>query len=137
MKIPLFNCFIEADGVDLTDHFASVLVNMSSEEIDTTTYADDNKRRAAGVGDDSFELTVHHDFDPGSVDEVLWPLHAAGSDFLVRVRASSDPVSASNPEFVGTCILLQYSPLAGDAGELSQTQITLPAQGTRIERVTA
>lgn len=136
-KIALINCFVEVDGVDLTDHISSVVINLAADEIDTTSFADDGKRRAAGLGDDSFQCNVQNDNAAGSVDEVLYPLHAAGSDFLVRVRASSEPMSATNPEWQSLCILLNYQPLAGDAGDLSQSSVVMNAQGQRIARVIA
>lgn len=136
-KVVLFDCFVEVAGTELTDHVSSVTVTMRAEELDVTTFADDNKRRAAGMGDDSFQFNVHHDFAAASVDQVLQPLAASGADFLVRVRPSSAPVSVTNPEYSGSVLLLEYAPLAGDAGELSQTSITLPAQGARIARATS
>lgn len=128
--------FVEIDGVNLTDHVSSVAVNMVAEELDVTTYADENHRRAQGLADDAFELTVQSDFDAGSVDEVLYPHAAVGSDFLVRVRSSAAPVSPTNPEYSGMCMLLEYSPMAGTVGDLSSATVTLSLQGARITRTT-
>lgn len=135
-RFVLVDCFIEIDGVDLTNHISSVTVNMSSEEIDVTTFADAGKRRAQGLKDHSFELNIQHDFDAASVDATLYPLYDTGSDFTVRVRPFSAAASATNPEFSGQCILLDYSPLAGDAGELSQASVRLPVQGVGIAKAT-
>jgi len=135
-KVVLRNCFIEVDGVNFSSHVSSVTVNLSKDEIDTTNFGGDGRERAAGLKDDSFELNFQQDFDAASVDATLYPLWNDEDEFEVVVRPTSAPVSATNPEYSGTCILLEYQPLAGSVGELSETSVTFPSQRSGIERAT-
>lgn len=138
-KLVLRNCFIEVDSVDLSGHSSSVEVNLTKEEVDGTAFGAEtrkNRERFHGLRDDSFVLNFHQDFDATSVDATLFPLWDLEQEFTVRVRPTADPVATDNPEYTATCILLEYQPLAGDVGSLSETSVTFPAQREGIERAT-
>lgn len=136
-KVILKNCFIEVDGVDFSDHTSSVEISLTKDEIDTTNFGGAGRERAHGLKDDSFEINFQQDFDAASVDATLYPLWDDETEFAVRVRPTSAVVSATNPEYTGTCILLEYQPLAGSVGELSETSVTFPAQREGVIRAVA
>jgi len=136
-KVVLRNCFIEVDGVNFSSHVSSVTINLSKDEIDTTNFGGEGKERAHGLKDDSFELNFQQDFDSASVDSTLYPLWDGEEEFEVVVRPTSAAVGAANPEYSATCILMEYQPLAGSVGELSETSVTFPAQRQGIVRATS
>ncbi len=136
-KLVLRDCFIEVNGVNFSSHVSSVTINLSKDEIDTTNFGGDGRERAHGLKDDSFELTFQQDYAVGEVDDTLYPLWDDETEFVVKVRPRSSAISTSNPEYSATCILLEYTPLAGDVGDLSTTDVTFPAQRAGIARATA
>lgn len=136
-KIVLINPFIEVNGTNLSDHVESVTVSLVKDEIETTNFGGSGRERIAGLKDDSFEMTFQADYAAASVDSVLYPLWDNETEFTVKVRPTSAAVSTTNPEYSGTCILLEYEPITGDVGELSTTEVTFPAQRTGIARATA
>lgn len=136
-KLVLRNCYIEVDGTDFSDHVSSVTIQLEKDEIETTNFGGDGRERVAGLKDDSFEVNFQQDYASGSVDAVLYPLWDQETEFTVKVRPTSDAVSVNNPEYSATCILLEYQPLAGDVGDLSETEVTFPAQRSGIARATA
>ncbi len=136
-KLVLRDCFIEVDGTNFSSHVASVTINLSKDEIDTTNFGGDGRERAHGLKDDSFEMTFQQDYDADSVDDVLYPLWDDETEFIVKVRPRAGAASTSNPEYSATCILLEYTPLAGDVGDLSTTDVSFPAQRNGIVRATA
>jgi hypothetical protein len=138
-KLVLRDCFIEVDGVDFSSHVSSVTINLSKDEIDTTNFGGDGRERAHGLKDDSFELTFQQDYAAGLVDDTLYPLWNNEEEFVVKVRPRQGTGSpaADNPEYSATCILLEYTPLAGDVGDLSTTDVSFPAQRVGIVRATA
>jgi hypothetical protein len=136
-KLVLRDCFIEVDGTDFSSHVSSVTVNLAKDEIDTTNFGGDGRERAHGLKDDSFELTFQQDYSAASVDDTLYPLWDEEQEFVVKVRPRSTAKAADNPEYSATCILLEYTPLAGDVGDLSTTDVTFPAQRNGIVRATA
>lgn len=84
-----------------------------------------------------FELNFQQDFDAASVDATLYPLYDLETEFTVVVRGAAGPVSPTNPSYTGTCILLEYAPLDGKVGDLSETKVKFPTQRTGITRSTS
>lgn len=136
-KLVLRDCFIEVNNVPFSSHVSSVEVNLSKDEIDTTNFGGEGRERAHGLKDDSFEVNFQQDFAADMVDDTLYPLWDSEDEFDVVVRPKAGPVAPDNPEYTATCILLEYQPLAGDVGSLSETSVTFPAQREGIQRATS
>lgn len=136
-KFVLRDCDIVVNGVNFSDHVSSVTVNMSKDEVETTNFSGTGRERVAGLKDDSFEINFQQDFAAGEVDATLYPLWNNETEFTVTVKPTAAAVSATNPSYSATCILLEYQPIAGDVGSLSETSVTFPAQRTGITRATS
>jgi hypothetical protein len=136
-KLILKDCEITVNSIDFSDHISSVEVNLSKDDIDTTNFSGGGRERAAGLKDDSFELNFQQDFAASEVDATLYPLWDNETEFTVTVKPTSAATSATNPVYSATCILLEYQPLSGDVGELSETSVTFPAQREGITRATS
>lgn len=136
-KIVLKDCTVEVNSVDLSDHISSVEIMLSKDEIDTTNFGGEGRERKAGLKDDSFTLNFQQDFATAEVDATLYPLWDNETEFPVSVKPTSATVSESNPTYSGTCILLEYQPLAGGVGELSETSVSFFSQRDGISRATA
>lgn len=135
-KLVLRDCFIEIDGVDFSDHCSSVEVSLKKAGVDTTNFSGGGKEQVAGLKDDEFTINLQQNFDAGQVDAKLYPLYDTEVEFVVKVRPSAGAASAANPEYSATCILLEYQPLSGKVGDLSETKIKFPTQRSGISRST-
>lgn len=135
-KLVLRDCFIEIDGVDFSDHVSSVEVSLKKAGVDTTNFSGGGKEQVAGLKDDEFDINFQQDFDAASVDAKLYPLYDQEEEFVVKVRPSAGAVSPTNPEYTATCILLEYQPLSGKVGDLSETKVKFPTQRSGISRST-
>lgn len=135
-KIVLRDCFIEIDGHDFSDHVSSVEVSLKKAGVDTTNFSGGGKEQVAGLKDDEFTVNLQQDFDAFSVDAALYPLYDSEDEFVVKVRPHAGAASPTNPEYSATCILLEYQPLAGKVGDLSETKVKFPTQRSGITRVT-
>ncbi|OII61212.1 hypothetical protein BJP40_06710 [Streptomyces sp. CC53] len=133
----LTNCKIVVDGVDFTNHASSVEITASKDEVDTTSFDGAGRERKAGLQDNSFTINFQQDFDANEVDATLFPLWNNATEFTVAVRPVDAAISATNPEYSGTCILLEYTPLAGSVGDLSETEVTFPVQRGTFTRATS
>lgn len=136
-KLILRDCFIEVNGVNFSSHVNSVEVQLKKDDINTTNFGGDGRERAAGLKDDMFTINFQQDFAAGVVDDVLYPLWDLETEFTVKVRPTSAAVSSNNPEYSATCILLDYQPVSGKVGELSDTKVKLHAQRVGIARATS
>lgn len=136
-KVVLRDCYIEVNGVDFSDHVSSVEVSMKKKSIDTTNFSGGGSEAVAGLKEDEFTITFQQDFAAGEVDAILYPLYDEETEFTVTVRPFAGAVATTNPEYSATCILLEYQPLSGKVGELSDTKVKFPTQRAGIARATA
>jgi hypothetical protein len=131
MAFVLKDCYVQIDSVDLTTDGASVEVSMAADDVDVSTFGAGVHQHLGGLRADQFVITFLSNFDANRVDDTLFPLLATADqtpEFTVRVGAFGSIPSATNPHYVSTrCILLNYSPLAGDIGARSETQVTIPS----------
>lgn len=136
-KLVLKNPQITVNSVDFSDHISSVEIMLSKDEVDVTNFGSGGvKQRMAGLEDASFTLNFQQDFATAEVDATLYPLWDAETEFPVVVKPSTAAVSASNPSYTGTCIVLEYQPLSGAVGELSETSVEF-LSNNGITRATA
>lgn len=129
-KIVLKDCSITIDAVDLSDHISSVTIETTFDEVDVTGFGSTYKEILQGLGDATITLSVFQDFDAASVDATLWPLSQSGEGFVVVVKPTSAAVSATNPSYTMTGVLLNYSPVAGAIGEASTTDVSIRNQSS-------
>lgn len=136
-KLVLLNAVITVNGVDLSDHVASVEVSLKKNGVDTTNFAGGGKEQVQGLREDQFVVELQQDFSAAEVDATLWPLYNTGNEFVVTVKPTNAAVSPTNPLYSGTCILLDYPVLSGKPGQLASAKLTFPTQRTGISRATS
>lgn len=124
-----------AGGKDISDHVKDVHVDMTAADVETTAMGAGGHQRLQGIRDDKFSLTAYSDFAASQIDATIWPLFSGASLFLVEVWANGTVNAGTNPCYSGTCILTEYSPIAGSVGDASMTPLTLPVNGV-ISRAT-
>lgn len=136
-KLVLKDCSIVIASVDFSNHTSSVEIALKKASIDSTNFSGGGKEAVAGLREDLFTIDLQQDFDPAEVDATLYPLYANETEFTIVVKPHQSAVSTSNPSYTATCILLEYSPLAGKVGELSNTKIKFQTQRSGIVRATS
>lgn len=135
----LRNASIVVDGVDFSDHANSVTINSEFDLVEVNSFGAVYKQNLLGLGDGSVEVTFYTDEAAGSVNATLWPLHQAGTVFDVVVKPTSAAVSPTNPSYtLSEAVLPSFSPIAGDIGDASTTDVTFQNAGQAgIVRATA
>jgi hypothetical protein len=118
----------------LSDSIASVTLDITADEVETTSFGSSYRTRIGGLRDGSVSLDFHQDFGAGSVDALLFPL--MGSTVAVRIAPTSGTVTATNPEYRFTALVTQYQPFAGSVGDLATLSISWPT-ASEIVRGTA
>lgn len=136
-KLILRDCFVKVNGITFSDHVSSVEVSAKKDDIDITSFSGSGREHAAGLRDTQITINFQQDFAASQVDATLFPLWNNETEFEVLVRpTSSAGGSATNPTYGGSAILLEYSPLAGKTGELSETSVAFPIQRGTFTRYT-
>ncbi|MGI8313336.1 hypothetical protein [Saccharopolyspora hattusasensis] len=134
-KLVLKNTFVKINGVDLSDWASSCELSLEVDDQDATTFGSGGwSEFLGGLKSGSLSITFKQDFAAGAVDETLWPLFGTLVPFAVR--ATSDPASATNPEYRGTVLVNGHSPVAGDVGAIAESEVEWTTSGA-ITRATA
>lgn len=127
---------ITINGTDFSSSIAAVTLNLTAEEVETSSFGNDWRSRVAGLKDASVTIDFHQDFGASAVDATLYPLF--GSNATVVVKPTSGSVGATNPSFTGVFLVSQYNPFENTVGDLSTLSVTWPlASGSGITRGTA
>jgi hypothetical protein len=118
----------------ISDDIASVTLDITADEIETTAFGSTYRTRIGGLRDGSVSFDFHQDFGAGAVDALLFPL--MGSTVAVKIAPTSGTVTATNPEYRFTALVTQYQPFAGSVGDLATLSVTWPTS-SEIVRGTA
>jgi hypothetical protein len=111
----------------ISDDIASVTLDITSDEVETTAFGSSYRTRIGGLKDASVSLDFHQDFGAGAVDSLLFPL--MGSTVAVKIAPTSGTVTATNPEYRFNALVTQYQPFAGAVGDLATLSVTWPVSG--------
>jgi hypothetical protein len=131
-KFVLTSVTTTINGTDFSDHLASVALDLSADEVETTAFGGSGFRtRVGGLKDASITLSFHNDFGSSgsdAVDSTIYSLY--GSQATVVVRPTSGTVSATNPSYSGVFLVSQVNPISGSVGDLATRDVTWPVAGT-------
>lgn len=121
------NASVVVGGVDLSSHITKVTLNTTRTELETTTFGNSGKRRAAGLADSSIALEFNQDFSTSTVEASIYSL--LGSTATVVVKPVSATVSSTNPSYTMSVLVTEWMPLDAQVGELATASITWPVDG--------
>lgn len=133
-RIVLTDAKVTINGVNLSDHIASVTLSTSNDVVDTTGFSSVAARtRISGLQDNSVTLEFHQDFATSNVEQTIYPL--LGSTTTVVVLPTSSAAGATNPSYTFTALVSEWQPLSGAVGELATASVTWPISGAITKAV--
>lgn len=121
-------------STDISDHVASVTLNSTVNEVQTTAMGNTAITRVGGLLDNSVTLEFHQDFATSSIESVVYPL--IGTLTTMKVKPTSSATSSTNPQYTFSALVTEWTPINGAVGELSTASVTWPISGT-ITKTTA
>ena len=131
-KLVLTNANIVLAGTDVSANVASVQIETTVDEIDTTAFGPGNgKTRVGGLLDTTISLSMHQDFS--AIEGLVYPL--IGSTTTVVVKPNGTAVSTTNPSYTATVLVTGWSPVNGAVGELAVVDVAFPVSGTVTKAV--
>lgn len=128
-KFVLKNPTVVFNAVDLSDHCSKMTVATTFTKVDVTSFGATYLASVQGMGDATMTFDFFQDFAAGEVDATLWPLSQSGNTFVVVCKPTNAVVSATNPTYTMTGVLLDYNPIDGAVGAASVTTVTVPNAG--------
>ena len=131
-KLVLTNSNITICGTDVSENVASVQIETSVDEVETTAFGPGNgKTRVGGLLDTTISLDMHNDYS--AIEGLVYPL--IGSTTSVVVKPNGTAVSTTNPSYTATVLVTGWSPVNGAVGELNTVSISWPVSGTVTKAV--
>ena len=131
-KLVLTNAFISIGGTDVSSSVASVQIETTADEIETTAFGSTGKTRVGGLLDTTISLSMHNDYS--AVEGLVYPL--IGSTTTIIVKPNGTAVSTANPSYSMLANVLSWNPINGAVGELNSVDVQWPVSGT-ITKATA
>ena len=119
---------IEINSVVMSAMSTSATLKVEADELEDTAFGDTYRSRIAGLKDWSVDVEFNADFAASQVDATLWPL--LGTVVTFKLRATSAAISATNPEYSGSVLVTEYTPLDGGVGDLAKVSVSWPGAGT-------
>lgn len=136
-KFMASNFVVTLNGIDLSSSLHAVTLDVTSNEIDTTTFGTSStvyKTVVGGVVSGSAKLDFYQDYAAGSVDATIWPLVNTIGTLVIKPAGTA--VSATNPSYTASVLINGYTPVMGSIGDLSSFSVTWPTSGS-VTRATA
>jgi hypothetical protein len=118
------------NGVDFSQSIAQVNLEISSDDVETTSFGQTFRTRINGLKDGTLQLDFMQDFASSSVDATLFALLGSTSLATVVITPTSGTVSATNPSYTALCLVNQYTPFASSVGDLATVSVSFPTSGT-------
>lgn len=132
-RIVLTDAKVTINGVNLSDHIASVTLSTSADVVETTGFSSTAARtRVAGLQDNSVTLEFHQDFATSNVEQTIYPLIGTATTIVVSPTST---VSATSPSYSFSALVSEWQPLSGAVGELATASVTWPISGAITKAV--
>ena len=132
-RIVLTDAKVTINGVNLSDHIASVTLSTSADVVETTGFSSTAARtRVAGLQDNSVTLEFHQDFATSNVEQTIYPLIGTATAVVVSPTST---VSATSPSYSFSALISEWQPLSGAVGELATASVTWPISGAITKAV--
>ncbi len=131
-KLVLTNANISIGGTDVSANVASVQIETTVDEVETTAFGPGNgKTRVGGLLDTTISLSMHNDYSV--IEGLVYPL--IGSTTSVVVKPNGTAVSTSNPSYTATVLVTNWNAVNGAVGELNTVDVSWPVSGTVTKAV--
>lgn len=122
----LMDCRLEINSVVMSGFTRSVTLPLEYEALEDTAMGDTSRSRIAGLGDSTLSAEFNQDMAASATDITLYTAYATRAPVVVKVRATSSAIGATNPEYVGSYLPNQHQPFGNSVGELATTSISWP-----------
>ena len=125
---------VSVNSVVLSDHVTAATLEISYDEVDTTSFGDAVRTSVAGLGSGVLSATWNQDFASSEIDATFNGI--VGTVVAFELTPTSASVSATNPKYSGNVLVTSYTPISAEVGTLSSITTSWPVTGA-ITRATS
>jgi IMP cyclohydrolase len=135
-RLILTNAYITINGVNLSDHIASITLTTTDDVIETTAFGTTARTRIGGLADNSVALEFHQDYAASSVEATInGSPSLVGTVTALVVKPNGATTAADNPSYTFNALIAEWTPLNGAVGELATASVTWPIDGNITKAV--
>lgn len=126
------NTRVKVGGTDLTASIASVTLNQTVNEVESTGFGSASIQRIAGLEDASVTLDFHQDYAAGSVAEAVGSVFGGTAEIkiLAGTALAQGTATVAAPLYTVTVLCSQQDLVNSQVGDISTFSVTWPAVGT-------
>lgn len=128
------DCRLEINSVVMSGFSTSVTLKIEADDNENTAFGQTFRTRIAGLKDWSVDIDFNSDFASSAVDQTIYPLLATVT--TIKVRPTTAAISTTNPEYTGSVLVTEYTPLDGGVGDLATVSVSWPGTGTLTRNTT-
>lgn len=133
--LPFIDPVVTLNSVDHSARVAAAELDLQGVQLDTTNFGSGGWEEAiGGLKSFTLKLMFQQNFASTTVDDLLWALFNTVTTFALRPTSGS--VSATNPEYQGSVLINEFTPMSGSVGDLLTMDLTWPGSGT-VTRATS
>ena len=125
---------ITIGGVDVTDQCSAITFTLGNAPLTSTAFGDTGERMVAGLQTVDGSMELYASYGAGEVEAVLNDEVGMGDTEIVVTHAAG-ALSASNPEYTLTNVMISDVPTAMSQGELQVYSVTFTG-GTWVRDIT-
>lgn len=130
---PLLDARLTVATVNMSSFLTSATLNVEVEELESTAMGNLWRTRLGGLKDFSFDMEFNDDKAAAAVDVTFWPL--LGTVVPFTIRATTAAIGATNPEYTGSLLVSQLTPIDGSVGDLAKNSLTWPGSGALVRGI--
>jgi hypothetical protein len=123
------NAYLLLNGVDLSNHIESITLTWAKTDVDVTAMGDGGKQHLAGLEDNKFTVNFWQDHAAASVGPTLDAMMGGGTAVAFKMSDGGTVISATNPSYSGSCVAIDYTPIAGKVGDGQAAQVDFVVNG--------
>ena len=132
------NIRVRVGGEDLTSNVASVTLNQTVDEIETTAFGQAARSRIAGLEDASVTIDFHQDYAASSVADVVGSVFGGTAEIkiLAGTALTQSTAAATAPLYSVTVLCSTQDVVNSQVGDIATFSVTWPAVGTVTKSTT-
>lgn len=131
-RLVLTDAYVVFAGVNISQYVKSIVLSTTLDIVETTSLDSTSRTRVAGLRDNKVELSFNQDYATSALEDLVYPSDALtkiGTAVAMEVRPTSAAVSATNPKFTFSALVVEWQSLSGSIGELAGIQTSWPITG--------
>lgn len=133
--VVLIGASVSIAGTDISDHVKEVTIDDAREENDDTVLSHSAKSMTGGLATPSVTLKMRQDYASSKTHALIRAAINVATAVVIRPVGATIR-SGTNPEYQFTGKVLQYQPLAGQAGQFQEPSVKFEPTGTPLSEVT-